>query len=158
MGIRIEYLRSSHFFFYSWRIFRPRLFRGGAWFICVICQSKSQLSALEGETTVLWHPWPFHHALPSHAFCIHNAAAAKTHWSSTPTPAPLSPAALFVYTTIFPALLLYHAVCCQTQIQGRLFEDNMTDLLFIICLAPQVELHVHLDGAIRVQTILDVAK
>lgn len=32
-------------------------------------------------------------------------------------------------------------------------------LLFIIYLShPQIELHVHLDGAIRVQTILDVAK
>lgn len=109
--------------------------KGGGWFICVICQNKSQLSALEGETTVLWHPWPFHHAMPSHAFCIHNGLRPK-HGSSTPTPAPLSPAALFVNTTdiFFSALLVYLAACCQTQTQGRLLVDNMTDSLFTVCL------------------------
>lgn len=31
-------------------------------------------------------------------------------------------------------------------------------ILIVYLSRPQVELHVHLDGAIRVQTILDVAK
>lgn len=125
----------GHYIFYSRRIFRPRLFKRGEGDLSVSSARINHSSRrwkerrpFCGTPGLFTMPCPVMRS----AFIMgygQNTGVQHQHQRR-------SPLLLFVNTTdiFFSALLLYLAACCQTQTQGRLLEDNMTDSLFIVCL------------------------